>query len=179
MLIKENVEKMDTLVNGISEYSTIGSLQKEIQDININQLLEKIILKLDKKRVINFKIPKELPTIKANEFRIQLLFFHLIQNAIQFNNKRQIQIEINAKEESDFWQFSIKDNGKGIEKKYFDKIFKAFQKLENNHISSGIGLTIVKKIIDIYEGEISLESELNKGTVFYFTLKKQSWKHLI
>jgi len=70
-------------------------------------------------------------------------------------------------------QFSVSDNGKGIDKKYHDKIFKIFHSLNKSKNSSGIGLSIVKKIVDLFQGEIWLNSELNKGTAFYFTLKKQ------
>ena len=75
-------------------------------------------------------------------------------------------------ESEDFWEFQIKDNGKGMEAKYFDKIFNAFEKLENNQESTGIGLSIVKKIVDLYGGKIWLTSEVGIGTTFYFTLKK-------
>ena len=179
MLIKENVEKMDALVNGISEYSNIGGFQKEIKDVDVNAIITNIITKLEKHHNLEFKFNNQLPTIKGNKFRIHLLFLHLIKNAIQFNNKRVITIEIGSREKANYWEFYVKDNGVGIDKKYFDKIFMAFQKLEDNYTASGIGLTIVKKIIEIYEGEIWLESAVNKGSIFNFKLNKNAWKHLI
>ncbi|WP_288956434.1 ATP-binding protein [uncultured Polaribacter sp.] len=171
-LIKENVEKMDTLVKGILEYSTIGKIEKENYDVDMNILVKEVIENLDPTEKVNFKISDLLPVVKGNRSRFQLLFSHLIQNAIQFNNKKDINIEIGCKENTHFWQFHIKDNGKGVERKYFDKIFIAFQKLEDNFKSTGIGLSIVKKIIEIYNGEIWLESKVNKGTIFYFKLEK-------
>ena len=81
-------------------------------------------------------------------------------------------IEIKSFEEEDYWKFYITDNGKGIEKNYYDKIFVAFQKLENDYKSTGIGLSIVKKIIEAYHGEIILESIPDLETTFIFTLKK-------
>ncbi|MDG1504094.1 MAG: ATP-binding protein, partial [Flavicella sp.] len=71
-----------------------------------------------------------------------------------------------------YYQFSVKDNGIGIEKKYHNKIFKIFQSLNTHNESTGIGLSIVKKIVDLYKGEIWLESEVGVGTTFYFTLIK-------
>ncbi len=71
------------------------------------------------------------------------------------------------------YQFSVSDNGIGIEKKYHDNIFKIFQSLQEGKDSSGIGLSIVRKIVDSYQGEVWLDSELNEGTTFYFTLKKR------
>jgi len=171
-LIKENVEKMDTLVKGILEYATIDKIEKEDYNIDVNILIKEVFSTIKTTKKVNFKIVNYLPTIKGNSYRFQLLFYHLIKNAIQFNNKETVTIAIGSKENDRYWQFYVKDNGKGIEKKYFDKIFTAFQKLEDNYQSTGIGLSTVKKIIAIYEGDIWLESEINKGTTFHFTLKK-------
>ncbi|WP_298884102.1 ATP-binding protein [uncultured Polaribacter sp.] len=171
-LIRENVEKMDTLVKGILQYSTIGKIEKELYNISLDSLVNDIIKTFSKQENITFIIPKKLPVIKGDTYRLEQLFQHLISNAINFNNKKEVSIEIGFKEDSDYWNFYIKDNGLGIEKKYFDKIFVAFQKLEDNYKSSGIGLSIVKKIIEVYKGEIYLESEPNVGSTFYFSIKK-------
>ena len=96
----------------------------------------------------------------------------MISNAIKFNDKEKGIITIDYEEKKTYHQFAVSDNGIGIEKKYFDKIFKIFHSLKQSKDSSGIGLSIVKKIIDLYQGEIWIESEPNEGTTFYFTLKK-------
>lgn len=102
------------------------------------------------------------------------VFQNLIQNAIKYNDKTEKIIDINYKPTVDFHVFSIKDNGIGIEEKYFDKIFILFQKLELNteKDSIGIGLALVKKIINTMHGEVWLESRLETGIIFYFTLPK-------
>ena len=82
-------------------------------------------------------------------------------------------VEILYNEEPDHWQFCVKDNGVGIPKKYHKKIFEIFQSASNDKKSTGIGLSIVKKIVDRYNGDIWVESEEGKGTDFYFTLEKQ------
>ena len=112
------------------------------------------------------------PVLQGNKFRLQQLFQNILDNAIKYNDKASGRIEIGVENKDLFWEFYVKDNGKGIAKTYFDKIFKTFEKLENNMQSSGIGLSIVKKIIDLYGGEVWLTSELNKGTTFFFTIKK-------
>ena len=117
-------------------------------------------------------IPKKLPNIKGDDKRIEQLFLNLIDNSIKFNDKKNVKIEIGFSENTDFWKFYIKDNGKGIEEKYFQKTFIAFFKLENDYKSAGIGLSIVKKIIDLYEGDIWIESKLKEGSTFHFTIKK-------
>jgi light-regulated signal transduction histidine kinase (bacteriophytochrome) len=171
-LIKENVEKMDTLIKGILQYSTIGKIEKELYDVNLNSLVNDILMDLNNKENITFVVPNKLPTIKGDKYRLDKLFLHLIDNAIKYNKKEDIIIEIGFNEEVDYWNFYIKDNGNGIEQRYFDKIFVAFQKLEDDYKSAGIGLSIVKKIIDAYNGEIYLESEPKIGSTFHFSIKK-------
>jgi signal transduction histidine kinase len=172
-LIKDNVEKMDTLIQGILEYSTIGKVDKKRFKIDLNKLLENLILTIDNTNNIDIIIPENLPIIDGDEHRMKLLFFHLLDNAVKFNDKgNKGFVEIGFKDDEDFWKFTIKDNGKGIEREYFDKIFIAFRKLENDYKSTGIGLSIVKKIVEAYKGEISLNSEPNVETNFIITLKK-------
>lgn len=170
-LIRDNVEKMDTLISGILEYSTIGKNQIETYDVDANLLIDNILKIIHVPTNINIT-KTNLPVLKGDKYRLQQLFQNLISNAIKYNDKDQGTIKIGAEEKTDYWQFYIKDNGKGIDKSYFDKIFKTFIKLENNPDSTGIGLSIVKKIVELYGGTIWLESQVNVGTTFYFTLKK-------
>jgi len=171
-LIRNNVEKMDTLINGILEYSTIGKNQIEIYDVNLNNLIDNIIEILQVP--INISITKaDLPIVKGDKYRLQQLFQNLIGNAIKYNDKANGLIEIGVTNAIDVWEFYIRDNGKGIDEMYFEKIFKTFEKLENDAQSTGIGLSIVKKIVDLYGGKVWLTSTLDKGTTFYFTLQKE------
>ncbi|WP_341220769.1 sensor histidine kinase [Polaribacter atrinae] len=170
--IRENVEKMDTLVKGILQYSTIGKNGKDFYDISLDTLVHDILKSKNESSTTTFSIPEKLPTIKGDKFRLKQLFKHLIDNAVKFNDKEVKKVEIGFNETPDFYNFYIKDNGNGIERKYFDKIFVAFQKLEDDYQSTGIGLAIVKKIVEVYNGEISLESEPKVGSTFYFSIKK-------
>lgn len=171
LLIKSNVEKMDALITGILEYSSVGKEITDDYDVDLNILLQDVlsILIIPENVVINFKT---LPTIKGDKFRLQQIFQNLIHNAIKYNDKENPLININSEELDKYWKFSIQDNGKGIKEAYFNQIFKAFSKLENDPSSTGMGLAIVKKIIELYEGKIWLKSEISKGTTFYFTIKK-------
>jgi light-regulated signal transduction histidine kinase (bacteriophytochrome) len=172
-LIRENVEKMDTLIEGILEYSTIGKVEKKVYPVDLDSLVDDLIMTIDNPHDIKIDILNELPTVNGDHHRLELLFHHLIENAVKFNDKADKGlIEIKSFEEEEYWKFYITDNGKGIEKNYYDKIFVAFQKLENDYKSTGIGLSIVKKIIEAYHGEIILESIPDLETTFIFTLKK-------
>ncbi|WP_299338985.1 ATP-binding protein [uncultured Psychroserpens sp.] len=170
-LIRNSVEKMDTLINGILEYSTIAKNQIETYDVDVNTLIEDILKIIQVPNHITITT-HELPIIKGDKYRLQQLFQNLIDNAILYNDKPIGTISIGANDKDGFWEFYISDNGKGIDNVYFDKIFKTFESLESNMSSTGIGLSIVKKIVNLYGGNIWLISKLNEGTTFYFTLKK-------
>lgn len=169
--IRNSVEKMDTLINGILEYSTIGKNKIEAYPVELNLLVNDVLNMIDIPSHISFQI-NNLPTIKGDKYRLQQLFQNLISNAIAYNDKKEGKVKIGVIERENEWEFFVKDNGKGIDEVYYEKIFKAFEKLENNVNSTGIGLSIVKKIVNLYGGKIWLESQLNKGTTFYFTIKK-------
>lgn len=171
-LIRNNVEKMDTLITGILEYSTIGKNRMDVYNVDTNKLIDDIIELIEIPSCITVT-KNNLPILKGDKYRLQQLFQNLIANAIAYNDKPAGTVDISVESKGDFWQFAIKDNGKGIDAVYFKKIFKTFEKLENNGKSTGIGLSIVKKIIDLYGGKIWLESQLEKGTTFFFTLKKE------
>lgn len=172
-LIRENVEKMDTLIQGILEYSTIGKTERKQYSVDLNILIDEILLSVNNPKNMDIRINDTLPVVKGDLHRLELLFSHLIDNAIKFNDKgKKGVVEINYHEDPNYWKFSVKDNGTGIESKYFEKVFVAFQKLEDDYKSTGIGLSIVKKIVDAYNGDIWIESTPNKHTIFNFTLKK-------
>ena len=171
-LIRNNVEKMDTLINGILEYSTIGKNQLERYDVDLDKLIKDVLNIIEIPQHISIIKKGNFPVLKGDKYRLQQLFQNMLENAIKYNDKAVGLIEIGVENRDDFWEFYVKDNGIGIEETYFNKIFKTFEKLENNPQSTGIGLSIVKKIIDLYGGKIWLTSELNKGTTFFFTIKK-------
>lgn len=172
-LILENLEKMESLINGILNYSSIDKTEFTEYNINTYELVNDIVKLMLVPKSIEIKVDKNLPTIKSNEYRIHQVFQNLLQNAINSLNNETGKIEIGVKETTHFWEFYIKDNGKGIDEKYFEKIFELFQSIDNHEENIGIGLSIVKKVINYYNGEIWVESEVSKGTTFYFTLPKK------
>jgi PAS domain S-box-containing protein len=166
------LEKMESLISDVLKFSSLDSKVDEEHEVDLDVLVKEVIHMLYIPNKITINVKNTLPKIKGDKVKFQQLFQNLIGNAIKFNDKENGFININVEEQKSFYKFTIKDNGIGIEKKNFDKIFKIFQSLKKSENSSGIGLSIVKKIIDIYKGEIWLESEINKGTTFHFTLKK-------
>ncbi|WP_241077711.1 PAS domain S-box protein [Flavimarina sp. Hel_I_48] len=171
-LIQTKVEKMDHLIENILKYSSIenGALSEDTIDTNI--LVNEIVSMIFVPDHIEIKIIDKLPTIYADNTRMQQLFQNLISNAVNYIDKENGLVEIEAEEQSDHYIFSIKDNGCGIPEEYHEKIFKIFSSATTDKKSTGIGLSIVKKIVDLYNGRVWLNSVPNEGTTFYFSIKK-------
>ena len=171
-LVDTTLETMEKLISDVLEYSSAGSNTQEVEDVDLNTTLSDLKSFLFIPENISVNVINKLPIVRGDKTKFQQLFQNFISNAIKFCDKEVGLVEIDCKEDNSFYEFSIKDNGIGIEKKYHHKIFEVFTSLNKRKDSTGIGLSIVKKIIDLHEGKIWLESEPNKGTTFYFTIKK-------
>ena len=171
-LIESTLEKMEALISGILNYSSLSVEKKEQGKVDLNVVLDNIEQILLITEHISLFRQNKLPVVRGDKTKLQQLFQNLISNSVKFIDKKEGAISINVEDKGSFYQFSVKDNGMGIEKRYHDKIFKIFHSLNENKDSTGIGLSIVKKIVDLYKGEIWLESTLGVGTTFYFTLRK-------
>ena len=171
-MMQEKIEGMDKLIDGILNYSSINSdnLKTERVDLNIViQEIREIIFIPDHVKVV---IMNTLPVLETDKTKMHQLFQNLIGNAVMHITNTEGLVKVSSTETSTHWQFSIEDNGIGIPKEYHEKIFKIFQSIGEGERSTGIGLSIVKKIVDLYQGDIWLNSEKDKGTTFFFTLKK-------
>ena len=171
-LVEATLEKMEKLISDILDYSSITSEVKELKPVDLNVVINDLKDILYIPEHISLNILRKLPIINGDATKFQQLFQNMIGNAIRYIDKEKGLIEVGVVEHTSYYEFSIKDNGIGIEKKHHDKIFKIFQSLNTDKESTGVGLSIVKKIIDVYKGEIWLESTVGKGTTFYFTLIK-------
>ena len=172
-LISENLEKMDALVDGILKHATITNMEEKKANIEVAVLISEIVQTLYVPDTLKIELIDPLPTLFIGKYKLEQLFNNLLINAISATEHNPNgRIEIAAVEQPNLWQFSISDNGKGIAKKYQDDIFKMFKKLENDFKATGIGLALVKKIVNSFNGEIWLESEQGKGATFFFTIKK-------
>jgi len=173
-LISSRVKRMHALIDGVLQYSRVGRIKEEKVEIDFNELLKEVIDILAPPEHIQISVGDKLPVILSERTRIRQIFQNLLSNAIKYMDKHQGRIKVECADDNGYWKFSVSDNGPGIEEKYFQKIFQLFQTLKpiDESESTGIGLTIVKKIIDIYGGKIWLESKPWYGTTFFFTLPK-------
>lgn len=171
-LIQNKVEKMDRLIENILRYSSIDNTTVNNHEIDLNGLVEDIIFMIYVPEHVEVKIVQNLPKIYADSIRIQQLFQNLISNAVNYIDKERGIVEIGCDEKENKYVFFVKDNGCGIPKEQHERIFKIFTSANNDKKSTGIGLSIVRKILDLYDSEIWLESEPGKGTTFFFNFPK-------
>ncbi len=173
-LLISRVKRMHDLIDGILEYSRVGRIKEERIEVDLNIIAKEVIDIIAPPEHITISLDNELPTVVFESIRISQVFQNLLSNAIKFMDKPNGQIHIGSKSKGDYWEFYVKDNGPGIDQKHFEKIFKIFQTLQprDEFESTGIGLTLIKKIINMYGGEIWLDSKLNEGSTFYFTIAK-------
>ncbi|MDH7911326.1 PAS domain S-box protein [Winogradskyella sp. SYSU M77433] len=170
--IETTLEKMEQLISDVLEYSSVGSDNSKNESVDTNDLVNDLIKILYIPEHIEVEVHNKLPIVTGDKTKLQQLFQNLISNAVKFIDKPKGKIDIKLNVSSDYYQFSISDNGIGIEEKFHEKIFKIFHSLNKSKDSTGIGLSIVKKIVDLHDGKIWLNSKPGIGTTFHFTLKK-------
>ncbi|MDB4172397.1 PAS domain S-box protein [Flavobacteriaceae bacterium] len=171
-LMQDKIASMDQLITGILRYSSIGSEKARFEICPTLELIQQLKATIYWPEQIALRFNGTMPSIKADKTQLQQLFQNLLSNAISHLDKPKGQIEIGYNDLGDLHEFSVKDNGIGIPKAYKEKIFEIFETLESGKGSSGIGLSIVKKIVQLHGGTIWVKSEYGAGATFYFTIKK-------
>ena len=172
-MLVERVKTMDKMIEGVLQYSRATNFVGEFELIDLNLLVKEIIELIVPPQNIKIEV-SQLPSINGDRVRIMQIFQNLISNAIKYMDKPEGFIKINHSDQGTHWQFDIEDNGIGIPLKYHESIFNIFQMVDSSRKkdSTGIGLSIVKRIVNIYKGRIWVESEHGKGSIFKFTLSK-------
>ncbi|MFI5253585.1 MAG: PAS domain S-box protein [Bacteroidota bacterium] len=168
--------RMKALIDDLLMLSRVSRPAESFKQVDVNKVLLDIQNDMEftiRQRDVDFVIPEALPSVQGHETQVKIVFRNLIGNALKFNKSPKPTIEIGFQNaENNYYLFSVRDNGIGIEKEFFEKIFVIFQRLHRreDYDGTGAGLAIVKKIIEIHNGKIWVESEPAKGSTFYFTL---------
>ena len=174
----KSARRMKALIEDVLSFSRTGREDLKFAPTDCQLLVDKTIESLQPLlQETDTKITRDpLPTINANEVLIGQVFQNLINNAVKFRGAKAPRIHISAQERKTDWEFSIKDNGIGIEKEYADRIFLIFQRLHGpeKYPGTGIGLALCKRIIERYKGRIWVESEPGEGSCFFFKIPKST-----
>jgi light-regulated signal transduction histidine kinase (bacteriophytochrome) len=173
-LLRSRVYRMEGLLNGLLEYSRVGRVATQVEFVNVRALLAEIIGTLSPPPTFKVVISTDMPTLTTRSLLLKQVFTNLIENAIKHHPRESGLVNISAIDLGDRYEFAVADDGKGIDPKFHDKIYTVFQTIEARDTveSTGIGLAIVKKIIEAEGGTICLESQIGQGSTFRFTWLK-------
>lgn len=173
-LIKGRLLRAENMIRGILMYARVGKQSVEKEYINLNGLLHDTLENLVVRPGLRIELQENLPEIYTERIPLQQVLSNLISNAIKYHDKPQGFIKVYVKNGRDYYDFFVEDNGPGISKAYHEKIFAIFQTLQerDSFESTGVGLAIVKKILDDRRQKITVTSEPGKGTIFSFTWPK-------
>lgn len=173
-LLRGRVHRMEALINGLLEYSRVGRVESPVERVSLSMLLDEVIDSIDPPDTFTITIPPDLPTLITKRLPLRQVFANLISNAVKHHDRPDGQVRIGVKDLGDRYEFSVADDGPGIAPEYHRKIFMIFQTLQARDVkeSTGVGLSIVKRIVETEGGTIRLDSEEGAGTTFYFTWNK-------
>ena len=171
-LLQSRARRMHDMIEGILQYSRVGRTKEPNEPIDVNRLLQDVIKLIAPPANFEIRVQEHLPTIHGETIRMFQVFQNLLDNAIKHNDKKNGIVAVSCTKQGDFWQFSVKDNGPGIPKQYQEKVFQLFQTLapKDQSGNTGIGLSLIEKIVDHWGGKIWLECEPGQGCTFHFTI---------
>lgn len=171
-LLKDRVKRMENLIDGVLIYSRVGRVGMETTKVDLKKLIQEHVHLAQYEKKVDLSFKGDFPVLETSKVMFSQLFGNIIDNAVKYCNKEEVKIEIGAKKEDDNFTFYVKDNGPGIPEDFHEKVFQIFHTLDtkDENKSTGIGLTIVKKIIDIFEGEIHIRNPKEGGAMFEFTI---------
>lgn len=173
-LLVGRVSRMDKLIDGILQYSRIGRVNEALAPVDMGELSHEVLDSLASPAAIRVTIEDNLPRVMGERTRFQQILQNLLSNAIKYMDKEQGEIRVSCAPDGEFWRFAVSDNGPGIEARHFGRIFQLFQTLapRDKVESTGVGLSLVKKIVEMYGGKVWVESRISEGSTFFFTLPR-------
>jgi len=173
-LLRQRVTRMEDLINGLLRYSRAGRADVPFERVNVGELLADVLDSLAPPDGITVHLDANLPTLTARRLLLHQVFANLIGNAIKHHDRPDGTVTVTVRDQGAVYAFTVADDGPGIDPRFHDRIFGIFQTLpsRNPSANTGIGLSLVKKIIETEGGTIQVESQLGQGTAFHFTWPK-------
>lgn len=174
-LLRGRVHRMEAMIDGLLQYSRVGRLKGKIETVAVASLLAEMIELLAPPASFTIEVEPGMPTLQTDKLRLQQVFQNLVGNTIKHNPRPDGRVQISGRDAGDFYEFSVTDNGPGIPAQYREKIFVIFQTLQarDRVEGTGIGLSLVKKIVETFGGAIAVDSADGGGAVFRFTWPKR------
>lgn len=170
-LLRKRVRRMVSLIEGILEFSRVRRIHEKPEVVDVGKLLAEVIDLISRPPEFNIKVLEGMPAFETEKIRLQQVFANLISNAVKHHDRPDGTVEISARESGEFYEFSVADDGPGIAPEYHEKVFVIFQTLKprDKFESTGVGLALVKRIVEDKGGHIELQSQEGQGAIFRFT----------
>ena len=177
-LLLNRTQRMHNLIEGILQYSRVGRLAAPSELLDSQQVAEEVIQSLSPPEHILVQIKEKLPQVVYNPTHLHQLFQNLIGNAMVHMGKPEGEISVSCRKSGNKWEFCVRDTGVGIDERHFERIFKIFQSLKarDEVESTGVGLALVKKIVESHGGSVWVESVVGEGSAFFFTIPQRVMK---
>jgi signal transduction histidine kinase len=173
-IIKGRVKRAENMIAGILSYARVGKDVRDLELVSVKDLVQEVIGNVAVDSKIDFDIADNLPVFKTERLPLYQVFSNLLSNAVKYHDKLKGKVSVRHEDHNDHFRFFVKDDGPGIAATYHEKIFQIFQTLQerDSFESTGVGLAIVKKILDANDEQINIQSEPGEGSVFSFTWAK-------
>jgi len=176
--VQANASLMASLLEDLVELSRIGRIEDKKTEISVQEVIESVwggVSRSLSAEDVEFILPENLPQVFYSEKRLYQIFYNLLSNAVKFKDEdKKPKVEIGCQDNKADYTFFVRDNGIGIEREYHDKIFEVFSQLKDTESEgTGMGLSIVKKIVEANQGKVWVESQKGVGSTFYFTIPKK------
>ncbi|MGB3200041.1 MAG: PAS domain S-box protein [Nodosilinea sp.] len=170
-LLHSRANRMEALINGLLEYSRVGRRQRSIVAVNLNDLLTDVVDSLDPPQSFLVDFPTDLPTLYSHKTALGQVFANLINNAIKHHHRDRGTVQVSWRDRGNWLEFAVTDDGPGIDPQYHQKVFTIFQTLKarDDFESTGVGLAVVKKIVETEKGRVWIISAVGRGTTVCFT----------
>lgn len=174
-LLRGRVQRLERLIDGILSYSRAGRVRDKAERVDTRELLEETLELLDVKAPAEVIVATELPVVLAERVPLQQVFMNLIGNALKHAERADVRLEVRATDEGSAWEFALKDNGPGIAPEYHERVWGIFQTLQprDRVEGTGIGLSVVKKVVETRGGRVWLDSKEGEGATFFFRWPKK------
>lgn len=170
----KRVGRMDRMIDGILHYSRLGRTEEKPEPVALAELVPAVVEDLDPPAHVRIQVMPGLPLVYAEPVLLGQVFQNLIGNAVKHGDKAATEIRVEFADRGHFWEFRVADNGPGIEERHFERVFKIFQTLapKDRTDSTGVGLALVKRIVERAGGRVWIESRPGEGSTFSFTWPK-------
>ncbi len=175
VLLRGRVRRLEALIDGILSYARAGRTRNDMESIDTGPLLAEVVDLLSPPPDARIEIAPGMPTVLAERVPLQQVFQNLIGNALKHADRADVRVEVTSKDVGAFHEFSVKDNGAGIAPQYHERIWDLFQTLNahDNVNGTGIGLSVVKKIVESRGGSVRVESQAGEGATFHVRWPKR------